>query len=278
MPAAVNWVMDAGISMPSVIGEIVGPYVEFAEMVRQIVGDRSLRQAQIKTGVSHTTIGDMMKGIRPKEATIRLFAAGFDTASEDLLKAAGYPARSHPAIPRRETAPVPSPAAHEVPPARYDPTQGEEQTPAAPGGLEAYGEIVDPRPYLYALERVHEASAGNVERLVAVDAPTSDLRPPKAHLVTAVLVKGTCMEPYAKDGETVLVLPPETVADGCIVTATVDVLNIVCKRIRVVEGTSWLETQSGEGRIPEGRFVVTGVLAHVIRSLLPQRQEEKEKK
>lgn len=92
--------MDAGISMPSVIGEIAGPYREFAEMVRQIVGERSLRQAQIKTGVSHTTIGDMMKGIRPKEATIRLFAAGFDTDSQDLLRAAGYPVRSLPALPK----------------------------------------------------------------------------------------------------------------------------------------------------------------------------------
>lgn len=70
----------------------IGEYPEFAALVRAIVDERSTRRVQIRTGVSHTTIGDMMKGIRPKQGTIRLFAEGMGVDPNPLLEAAGYPA------------------------------------------------------------------------------------------------------------------------------------------------------------------------------------------
>lgn len=72
----------------------VGEYPEFGALVRDIVDGRSTRRVQIRTGVSHTTIGDMMKGIRPKQGTIRLFAEGMGVDPNPLLEAAGYPAVS----------------------------------------------------------------------------------------------------------------------------------------------------------------------------------------
>lgn len=143
--------------------------------------------------------------------------------------------------------------------------------------LAAYGQIIDSAPYLYALQRVGMASAGTTERLVVVDAPTTDERPSTAYPVTAIRIRGTCMEPFVCDGEVALLLPPDAVLDGCVVTATVDALNIVCKRIRIAEGTSWLEPVNGETKIPEGRFIVTGVLADKVVPFLPPRNMEKEK-
>ena len=69
----------------------MGDYPRFGELVRQVVDGRSTRAIQIKTSVSHSTVADMMKGIRPKSATIRLFADGMGVDPNPLLKAAGYP-------------------------------------------------------------------------------------------------------------------------------------------------------------------------------------------
>lgn len=69
----------------------LGQYEEFAQMVRAIVGERSLRAVQVRTGVGHTTILNMTKGLRPKATTIRLFAEGMGVDVNPLLEAAGYP-------------------------------------------------------------------------------------------------------------------------------------------------------------------------------------------
>lgn len=58
----------------------------------------SLRQAATRTGLSHTTIGDLIKGVRPLPETIKKLATGFggngtnqQIALEDrLLVLAGY--------------------------------------------------------------------------------------------------------------------------------------------------------------------------------------------
>lgn len=79
------------MGLPEGNNEELGDYPEFGALVRDIVDGRSTRRVQIRTGVSHTTIGDMIKGIRPKQGTIRLFAEGMGVDPNPLLKAAGYP-------------------------------------------------------------------------------------------------------------------------------------------------------------------------------------------
>lgn len=56
-------------------------------------GHLSLRQAGVRTGLSHATIGDIRKGVRPNPETIRKLAQGFGGggALEDhLFTLAGY--------------------------------------------------------------------------------------------------------------------------------------------------------------------------------------------
>jgi hypothetical protein len=78
----------------------LGQYEEFALMVRAIVGERSLRAVNVRTGVGHTTILNMTNGLRPKATTIRLFAEGMGVDPNPLLEAAGYPP-----LPTRQVSP-----------------------------------------------------------------------------------------------------------------------------------------------------------------------------
>lgn len=77
--------------VPFLMEEEFGQYAEFARMVKAILGERSTRAAQIRTGVGHSTIHNMLMGIRPKATTIKLFAEGMGTDPTPLLEAAGYP-------------------------------------------------------------------------------------------------------------------------------------------------------------------------------------------
>lgn len=122
--------------------------------------------------------------------------------------------------------------------------------------LYRFGEEVDPRPYLYALESVGGASAG-LTRLPDPDAPGEDMRP--GSKARAIKIVGDCMEPRIRDGDVVLVLPQEQARDGDMVLAILTSTGgQVCKKFRAGSGVSWLENESGE-RIPEQQFILLGV-------------------
>lgn len=71
--------------------EPIGPYPDLARIVREMMGNLSLRQAQTKTGVNYSTISHMVNGQRGSmELTIK-FARGFMAAPNPLLRASGYP-------------------------------------------------------------------------------------------------------------------------------------------------------------------------------------------
>jgi transcriptional regulator with XRE-family HTH domain len=63
----------------------------FAAMVRTAVGTRTSRMVQQRTGVSHSTVADMMNGYVPKPATIERFARGLGVDPTPLLEAAFSP-------------------------------------------------------------------------------------------------------------------------------------------------------------------------------------------
>lgn len=211
------------------------PVTRFGMLLKDLREKRSLSQADLadKAGLTHVAVGDWERGKRnPRRVNVEAIAEALEVSPDDLLMAAGF-------IPED---------------ARRDP-------------LLAYGEEVDPKPYLYALRSVQDHSAG-IERMADVDAPGEDHRP--GWPVRCIKVKGSCMEPFLKDGEVAMILPPDAVTNGCIVTATVDIFNAVCKRVCIPDdGPSYLEPTNGEGHIPEERFVVTGVVAHKISPLLP---------
>lgn len=206
------------------------PNEALRELARRCAGNLTTRQIEQKTGVNRSTLSRLLRGFSVSGSSIAAFAAGLGCDVNAMRRAAGL---------------------EEISPRRRDP-------------LEAYGQIVDAAPYLYALSDVKPASAG-VRRVVTVDAPGMDMAP--GHPVRAVLVYGGCMEPWLQDGDVALVLPPDAATDGDVVVAVVDLAEPVCKRLRVSGGTSWLEPINGEDVIPESRFLVTGVVRHKVSPL-----------
>jgi hypothetical protein len=63
---------------------------ELAEWARGVVGDRSLRQAEIRTGISHMTVKSILEGRQPSAETLIRFAAAFDEDVAAALRLAGY--------------------------------------------------------------------------------------------------------------------------------------------------------------------------------------------
>lgn len=65
---------------------------DFGAAVREALGSRglSLRQAQIKTNIDHTTILKMSKGWRPKKGVLIDFAVGLSEPINKWLQLAGY--------------------------------------------------------------------------------------------------------------------------------------------------------------------------------------------
>lgn len=215
------------------------------ERVFRARGWNSFGEAEIATGVPASTLQRLRKGARVKPQTAALFG-----------QAVGENADKWSSIAVGIALPLPQPKGAE-----------------ANDALLAYGEEIDARPYLYAMRSVQDTSAG-IQRITDSDGPTHDLG--RQWPVRAIKVRGGCMEPILKDGEVALILPPEAVYDGCIVTATVDIYHTVCKRIRIPNGgvPSYLEPINGEGIIPEERFIVSGVVADKISTLLPPRTEK----
>ena len=78
------------------------------------------------------------------------------------------------------------------------------------------------------------------------------------------------MEPVLRDGDIIFVQPAETVRNGDLVIALVDGMAQTCKRICIPNNDEilpYLEPINGEGRIPEIRFLVQGVVTHVIENV-----------
>lgn len=64
--------------------------VEFGGWVRSMIGSLTLRQAEIRTGISNATIYSMTEGKIPGEAMVIRFATGFKQDVEVALRLAGY--------------------------------------------------------------------------------------------------------------------------------------------------------------------------------------------
>lgn len=63
---------------------------EFGAWVRRVKGADSLRQADLKTGVSYTTISNMELGKVPEMETVVKFARGYQQDANEALTLAGY--------------------------------------------------------------------------------------------------------------------------------------------------------------------------------------------
>ncbi len=61
-----------------------------ADWAKSVVGDRSLRQLEIKTGISHMTIRALLDGRQPSPETIIRFASAFEEDVAAALRLAGY--------------------------------------------------------------------------------------------------------------------------------------------------------------------------------------------
>lgn len=209
----------------------------------------SLQQAEIQTGIPASTINRMKHGQKVKAETVMRFGKASGESPETWGRLAlGMP----------DTLP-PTP----TPP---------------PDPLKAVGTELDPRPYAEALRQVQTASAGwdTMQRQPFPDAP-GELSNALVGEIRVIRVAGECMEPVLHDGDEVILSAPDTVRDGDIVTATVDITALTCKRIRIPDGSAlaYLEPINGEGIIPESRFVVTGVVRRVIESVEARLRRQK---
>lgn len=130
----------------------------------------------------------------------------------------------------------------------------------------AFAVEIDPTPFIVALNTPIEVSANAEREVVGEEAEGEHLSGP----LRSMLIRRECMEPVLRDGDIIFVQPAETVKDGDLVIALVDSMSQTCKRISIpdsAEGLPYLEPINGEGRIPENRFVVQGVVTHVIENV-----------
>jgi len=63
---------------------------ELALWAKELIGDMSLRQVEIRTGVSYATISSLVQGRNPNADTVIRFARGFQQDVPAALRLAGY--------------------------------------------------------------------------------------------------------------------------------------------------------------------------------------------
>jgi hypothetical protein len=129
----------------------------------------------------------------------------------------------------------------------------------------AFAIEIDPTPFIVALNNPIEVSAAPSREVMGETAEGEHLSGP----LRSMVIRGECMEPVLRDGDIIFVQPAETVRNGDLVIALVDGMAQTCKRILIPddESLSYLEPINGEGRIPESRFQVQGVVTHVIENV-----------
>ncbi len=78
--------------MPLVGGEMPKPNPRFSEAISNTLAERglTLRQAEYKTGIDHTTITRMANGIVPSRGKVIEWAEGLDENINTWLELAGY--------------------------------------------------------------------------------------------------------------------------------------------------------------------------------------------
>ncbi len=125
---------------------------------------------------------------------------------------------------------------------------------------------IDPSPFIAALNNPIEVSAPSGREVMGETTEGEHLSGP----LRSMLIRGECMEPVLRDGDIIFVQPAETVRNGDLVIALVDGMAQTCKRICIPNNDEilpYLEPINGEGRIPEIRFLVQGVVTHVIENV-----------
>lgn len=71
--------------------EIFGPNPDLTRRLREILEKSSTRQADLKTGISHTVINDALSGKVPTQQTLLAIARGYKVNANELFRMAGYP-------------------------------------------------------------------------------------------------------------------------------------------------------------------------------------------
>lgn len=220
---------------------IDGPCREYALMVRRLLGyypsDRrpflSLRAAEGKTGVKHTTIGTMARGFRADEFNTRRFAEKLGGDPDSLLALAGY---------YREAA---------------DRTSDD---PLSRIGLE-----FDLRQFDHIPVSNLPASAGWPRGTGDQTEEPAARRIPSE--VRGIEVQGDCMEPFLHDKDVVFIRPQQTAENGQKVIALLQDDSITCKVYRADDGHPYLEATNGKyPRISNG-FSILGVVVKVLRDV-----------
>jgi transcriptional regulator with XRE-family HTH domain len=71
--------------------DIFGPNPELTRRLREILQKSSTRQADLKTGISHSVINDALSGKVPTQQTLLAIARGYKVNANELFQLAGYP-------------------------------------------------------------------------------------------------------------------------------------------------------------------------------------------
>ncbi|WP_395091473.1 LexA family protein [Armatimonas sp.] len=124
---------------------------------------------------------------------------------------------------------------------------------------------IDPSPFIAALNNPIEVSAAPGREIMGETTEGEHLSGP----LRTMLIRGECMEPVLRDGDIIFVQPAETVRNDDLVIALVDGMGQTCKRICIPDDETlpYLEPINGEGRIAESRFLIQGVVTHVIENV-----------
>lgn len=213
-----------------------GPYPEYAREVRRLLGyyseDRrsflSLRMAEGKTGVKHTTIGTMARGFRADVYNTRRFAESLSGDPDRLLAMGGHLVEF---VPDRLSRIGPDVDISAIAGIRLSPflaSAGDGFQPPDPGTFEETFESILPGQ------------------------------------VRAIRVQGDCMAPLYADGDIVFVREQGNAENGNKVIAMVDEDKLFCKIYRT-NGEAYLEPKNGEGKVLASRFRIIGVIVGVFR-------------
>jgi hypothetical protein len=196
-----------------------------------------------KSGVSHSTIAQMLSGHRTSEDSLRSVAEAYGGDAEKLLSLFGYIRFADDA---------------------EDVTQFGGVAVATSDPLASLGTSVDigalgSIPYsddVYASANTNgHGSEGTAEETLAEVLPGG---------LRAIRVKGRCMEPFYFSGDIVMIKPTQTAVNGDIIVATMSNGSVMCKRYRKDGLIHWLEDADGNS-VEAQDFTIHGIVKGLIR-------------
>jgi len=115
--------------MSCYIAVMAGYFEQLAEWTEAVLSKHNIktsRQAEVRAGISYSTIQNMRNGKRPSPQSLVTFATNFDEDPAEALIAAGYHDMAQ-ARTGRETPERPTPRAEQAPELTYEPLSDDEE-------------------------------------------------------------------------------------------------------------------------------------------------------